>query len=63
MLWGDKMLTTEALKLLKPNENMMTVSVREGLVVVEFGDKWFAVNRRQAVELIQSLANAANSLA
>jgi len=56
------MLTADAMKLLKPDENMMTVSIQDGLVIVQTGKNWFAMTRNQTIEFIQRLANAANSL-
>ena len=56
------MLTAEAMKLLKPNENLLKIFHQNGLVVVETGENWFALNRSQAVEFIQMMARVVNEM-
>ena len=55
------MLNQEALKLLNPNKQSLSIRVDGKLIIVQADDNWIALSRPQAIDFIQSLANAVNS--
>lgn len=56
------MLNHEATKLLNPKKQNMSLRVENNMIILQFEDSWVMLSRQQAIDLIQSLANAANSM-
>lgn len=56
------MIITNPNEVWAPSKDNLKVSNRNGLLVLEFGDKWFALSKDQAIKLVQAMAEHINRI-